>query len=303
MIIKSITGNGFAGVAKYILEKPGRYIGGRAGDWQDFSAEAALLRAANPNAKNPVFHIFMAIAPGEFLTDEQWHEAAKSLLNHLGYTNNLYRAQMHIDKAHPHVHIFGSRIRSDNYKKVDVLRDKKKCFDYARILERRYGLTRLNQGKSPDPLRIDPRSQLRHHIDAATQGRPTYAQFQQDLAQQHIQVHPNISGTRVTGISFTFLGTRYKGSNLGKAYTWRKLAARLDFDFHRDLRHLKAKFTPPPRRPMYVGFARTFGRATAPNLTTYLKRSLAYYTALKKITPTPIKEDPPQDRLARERDR
>jgi len=284
------------------LAKPGRYIGGRAGDWQDLSAEAALLRAANPTAKNPVFHIAMAIEPGEFLTDDQWQQAAKSLLNHLGYTNNLYRVQMHIDTAHPHIHIFGSRIRSDTYRKVDVLGEKKKCFRYARILERRFGLTRLDNTKSPDRDQFSPRAQLRYHIDRAARGRPTFPRFQQKLAQRGIQVHPNLSGTRITGMSFTYLGTRYKGSTLGKTYTWRQLSARLDIDLQRDLAHITAKPNPPPRRPMYEGFAHTFGRATAPNLATYLKRALAYYTALKNITPTPTKPER-EDQLDQDRGR
>jgi len=204
VIIKAFTGNGFAGLARYTLEKPGRYIGGRTGTWEDLSAEMAQLRDANP-VRNPVFHYSLAIRPGEILSDDQWHDAARALLRHLGLTANLYRAQMHLDTAHPHVHVFGSRIRSDTFRKVSPDFEKRRAFAFARQLEQQYGLTRLNGPKQGVQNLISPHSRLRYLIDLAAARNPGYVPFVQALGKFGIQAVPNLTGGHISGITDGFL--------------------------------------------------------------------------------------------------
>jgi hypothetical protein len=68
---------------------------------------------------------------------------------------------------------------------------------------------------------------LQSAIDAALQGMPTAVQFAQRLTDAGVTVRANVASTgRMNGFSFELGGIAFKGSDLGKTYTWQGLQSR-----------------------------------------------------------------------------
>lgn len=150
-------GAGFGGVLRY-LYGPGRHeehsdphrVGGTAigDDPRSLAQELRATAALNERVKKPVAHYPLALPEGEWLSDEQWGQAAHVFLERMGYIeagsdgfggrDAPYVVVRHGDD---HAHVVASRVRHDGR----VVRD---SFDFershqaARAVEDRFGLSR-----------------------------------------------------------------------------------------------------------------------------------------------------------------
>lgn len=154
-----------------------------------------------------------------------------------------------------HVHIAASRINADGTVVSDAS-DWKRAEQSVRNLEVKFGLVRIECSHLLDPSKSDThkyaptaaelgaarhgkpslRLQLHIVIDAALSDRPTFSRFVGRLQASGVEVRPNIQSTgRVAGISFLLDGMEFKGSRLGKAYSWTALQRKgLDYELERD---------------------------------------------------------------------
>ena len=112
-ISKSITGGGFKGVLKYVLEKDGaKLIHSRCVAGQDPEIIAGEMRAMADmrNIKNPVMHMSFSLKPGEVATEDQLRIAADALVKSMGFDldQTQYVVGRHNDKNHDHIHIISS---------------------------------------------------------------------------------------------------------------------------------------------------------------------------------------------------
>jgi len=243
MIAKLIKGKSFRGAVEYDLQ-PGKSIlleTNMAGaSPRALAVEFEAVRTLRPRLGKAVCHTSLSIHPDERLTDDQWREAAHAWMQGMGFVNNQYIISRHTDAAHPHVHVLVNRITLDGQVVSDA-HDFKRQEPIMRRLERQFGLRRvppsqevrraaLTKGEIEYCLRTgetSTRMRLQKVVDTALgQGCPMDI-FRDRLRLVGVEIRLNSASTGfVSGISFALDGVAFKGSKLGKGYTWNALQQR-----------------------------------------------------------------------------
>lgn len=243
MIAKCIKGRGFRGAAEYDLQ-PDKSIlleTNMAGNSpRELAAEFGAIRAMRPKLTKAVCHVSLSLHPTEALTDDQWREVAQSWLKGMGFTNNQYVVSRHTDAPHPHIHILVNRVTLHGAVVSDA-HDYKRQEPIMRRLEQQYGLKPVapsiktqraapKKGEVEHTLRTGEASSrliLQEQIDQALERGRRFHDFCGFLQARGITVRLNQSATgHVSGISFSLSGVAFKGSALGKGYTWNALQHR-----------------------------------------------------------------------------
>ncbi|MDA8150994.1 MAG: relaxase/mobilization nuclease domain-containing protein [Nitrospiraceae bacterium] len=241
MIAKAIKGSGFRGAANYDLGKGVVLDTNMAGrNPRELAAEFATMRRLRPNLKKAVLHVSLAAAPGEVITDDQWRAIAARYLKGMGFENNQFVVTKHSDTDHPHIHILVNRVTMDG-KVVSDSNDYKRQEALMRQIESEFGLTpvlssqdaptkALSKGEIERSIRTGgdpPRLVLQKLIDSAVEGGPGLSEFMDRMRKHGVEVKLNVASTgRVSGVSFSLDGVQFKGSDLGKNYTWASLLKR-----------------------------------------------------------------------------
>lgn len=203
--------------------------------------------AQRPDIKRPIWHAALSLRQDEHLTTERWREVAADFVQHLGLERHEWTAVVHNETAHQHCHVIANRIDYTGNVWTGEF-DGKRAIEAAKALEIAYGLTvdphtpakntALSQPEIEKALRTGTqptRSTLQELVDKAVQGRPDFSTFTDRLLAVGIQIIPNISGERVSGVSFSYNGITIKGSDLGKRkYAWSALQTRIDYEQSRD---------------------------------------------------------------------
>lgn len=250
-------GGGFRGVLDYGLGKDGgnacEIIGGTMSGLtpQDLAAEFRLSREARPGVARPVWHTSLSLPPGDSLTSDRWAEVAADFMDGMGLGDHQYVVIRHHDTEIDHVHIISSRIGLDGtvwHGKWEA----RQAIQLTQELEERHGLTRtkgLNDGpapaKTPSRKEIEmsvrtgdapPRLVLQQIVDAATAEAGSVFDFMDRIEAAGAIARPNVATTgKMNGFSFEYGGIPFKGSDLGKAYTWKGLQGRgITYDQDRD---------------------------------------------------------------------
>lgn len=253
MVPKISRGQGFRGALNYILDeghkatgekKPEVLAGNVDGrDARTLAAEFAAVRQLRPDIARPVWHCSLSLPEGERLTPEQWRVVVGDYLQEMGFSDKTpFVAVRHRDTAHDHVHIVASRVDLDGQVWGGQW-EARRAIAACKTLERRHGLTMtpgLGEARaerkaptSAETRRAErtgtqaPRIRLRGMIDAALCDRPDVETFAARLTAQGVEVRANVARTgRMSGFSFALDGVAFKGSDLGKAYSWQGLQAR-----------------------------------------------------------------------------
>ncbi|WP_084637945.1 relaxase/mobilization nuclease domain-containing protein [Paracoccus sp. J55] len=250
-------GGGFRGVLDYALGKEAgnacEIVGGNMSGLtpQELAAEFRLSREARPGVARPVWHTSLALPPGDSLTSDKWSEVAADFMDGMGLGDHQYVVIRHHDTDLDHVHIIASRIGLDGtmwHGKWEA----RQAIQLTQELEERHGLTRtkgLNDGpapaKAPSRKEIEmsvrtgdapPRLVLQQIVDAATAEAGSVFDFMDRIEAAGAVARPNVASTgKMNGFSFEFEGIPFKGSDLGKAYTWKGLQGRgITYDQERD---------------------------------------------------------------------
>ena len=243
MIAKCIKGKGFRGAAEYDLQ-PHKSIlleSNMAGHTpRALAAEFGAVRALRPRLTKAVCHVSLSLHPDERLTDDQWRKAAHSWLSGMGFVNNQYVISRHTDAAHPHIHILVNRVTMDG-KVVSDAHDYKRQEPIMRRLEQDFGLRQVKssqevarsaptKGETEHALRTgEPsvRMRLQTLVDTTLGSGQDFDDFCHGLAAKGVEVRLNKASTGyVSGVSFSLEGIAFKGSKLGKGYTWNALQQR-----------------------------------------------------------------------------
>lgn len=229
-----------------------RYLTGdnKAGHVRLDDADAKRLDAPSaqrPDIERPIWHAALSLPQDEHLTAEQWREVTADFVQHLGLDRHEWTAVVHNETAHQHCHVVANRIDySGNVWTGEF--DGKRAIEVAKALEIAYGLTvdthtpakrtALSQPEIEKALRTGTqptRTTLQELVDEAVQGRPDFSTFADRLQAVGVQVIPNISGERVSGVTFSYDGITFKGSDLGKRkYAWSALQERINYEQERD---------------------------------------------------------------------
>lgn len=204
------------------------------------AAEFGAVRAMRPGVGRAVGHVSISVHPDERLTDDQWRETAHAWMEGMGFVNNQYIISRHTDAAHPHIHILVNRITLDGQVVSDA-HDYKRQEPIMRNLERQLGLrmvvpsqevgrTAPKKGELEHALRTgetSARMRLQNAVDMALGHGCPLENFRDRLALVGVEVRLNMASTGfISGISFALDGVAFKGSKLGKSYTWNALQQR-----------------------------------------------------------------------------
>lgn len=250
-------GGGFRGVLDYALGKEA----GNACEIvcsnmsgltpQELAAEFRLSREARPGVTRPVWHTSLALPSGDSLTSDRWSDVAADFMSGMGLADHQYVAIRHHDTELDHIHIVASRIGLDGsiwHGKWEA----RQAIQLTQELEERHGLTRtkgLDDGpapaKAPPRKEIEmsartgdapPRLMLQQIVDAATAEPGSVFDFMDRIEAAGAVARPNVATTwKMNGFSFEYAGIPFKGSDLGKSFTWKGLQERgITYDQDRD---------------------------------------------------------------------
>lgn len=249
-------GSGFRGVLNYGLGKEGgnacEIIGGNMSgtDPQTLAAEFALSREARPGVARPVWHTSLTLPKGEHLDSDKWSEIVADFMEGMGLADHQHVVIRHHDTEFDHVHIVASRISLDGglwHGRFDA----KRAIALTQELEQKHDLTRTKGLDAPSPKKAPtrqeversirteeapPRLVLQEIVNAALSEPGSVFDFMDRIEAAGAVARPNVARTgKMNGFSFEYAGIPFKGSDLGKAYTWKGLQGRgITYDQDRD---------------------------------------------------------------------
>lgn len=254
MIANLTRGGSFRGLLKYLFQKAKNAVvlgGNMAGlTLAELAAEFDAAREANTRVKTPVWHCSLSLPPGERRTPQEWNQMGASLLAKLGLDKDRpWLLVAHNDTDHQHAHLVTSRVDYSgevwygHWAINNLLRAKAE-------VEKEFGLqiTPINidapkpsRGKlwqmvrkadAGEEIAVTSKTDLIRAIDDALgQCAGDLGKFSEILARVGVEVKLNQSKTtgRVAGASFRAAGGGdwFKGSQLGKDYTWKKISEQI----------------------------------------------------------------------------
>jgi hypothetical protein len=246
MIGKTVKGNGFGGVLRYVFEKPeAQYIGGNmvSSTPKALACEFRAIANHNRRVQRPVAHISLSPSPEEELSDLKALDFAMTYLDKIGFGDCQWVLVRHSDsqtgdgRPRPHFHIVANRVKSTNYKVVRDWRDYRRSLVAIRELEKEFGLIQVQpsgeyertapsygqlkkaerEQSASKPVKI----QLQKAIDAAALDSPTMPELIQKLKGKGVKAQVQFQSTgRVQGLTYSMDGITFSGTKLGKAYSF-----------------------------------------------------------------------------------
>lgn len=250
-------GRSFKNRVDYILKDDHDFIcSNMASDYNnvsDLTDEFKTVSSFRQDIKKPVFHAFLSLPKNEHLTDEQWQEIAKDYLKEMNIDidKHQYICVRHKDTDQDHIHIVANRIGLDG----SVWLGQHSAFNTIAACERlevKHGLT-ITQGlkgqksevSAPTKNEIEQalrtgekpaRIVLQNALQAAMTGKPDLETFVERLQAVGIEPRFNVASStgNVAGVSFSVGDVAFKGSQLGKKYSWNTIKNKVIYDKNRD---------------------------------------------------------------------
>lgn len=249
-------GTGFGGVLAYAFENDngeldGELIGGNmvSTDQKSLAREFRNVALLRPDIAKPVWHNSLRLPPGETLNSDKWIEIADEYMKRMGFAEDHQRVYVLHDDDH--IHMIANRVsmsdkvylgQNENLISTQIISQLEKDFDLTITKGPSPddgGKRRLSKGEIEMALRTEeepPRQKLQRLIDEVLAGKPTAPQFVEALSLAGVTVVINQASTgRISGASFEVDGIAFKGSGLGKDYSWNALMKRgMDYEQARD---------------------------------------------------------------------
>ena len=250
------TGKSFKNRVDYILKDDHSFIcsnmSADKNNVSDLTDEFKAVSSFRQDIKKPVFHAFLSLPKNEHLTDEQWQEIAKDYLKEMNIDieKHQYICVRHNDTDKEHIHIVANRIGLDG----SVWHGQHSAFNTIAACERlevKHGLT-ITQGlkgqksdvSAPTKAEIEQalrtgekpaRIVLQNALQAAMVGKPDLQTFIDRVQAVGIEPRFNVASTgNVAGVSFSVGDVAFKGSQLGKKYSWNTIKNKVIYDKNRD---------------------------------------------------------------------
>ena len=240
-------GRSFLGLMTYLLrrdaehrQQPGVPIGGTVCGTtaRDIARELRSAAQQRPDIIKPVWHQALRLPQGERLPPLTWCRIAEVFMEEMGFdtAQQPYAVVLHDDPQGQHIHIAASRVgmdgriylgQNENLRASRLMIELEKRFGLQRTpgpdahVSQRRRPTRREQGMRQRTGEAVPREVLQDRIDAVLAVGPVaWDDFRDRLAADGISCLLNQSPStgRVCGISFSYGGLPFKGSQLGKAY-------------------------------------------------------------------------------------
>lgn len=250
------SGKSFKNRVKYILKDDHDFIcsnmSADKNNVSDLTDEFKAVSNFRPDINKPTFHAFLSLPKDEKLTDEQWQEIAKDYLKEMNIDidKHQYICVRHKDTDKDHIHLVANRVGLDG----SVWHGQHSAFNTIAACERlevKHGLT-ITQGlkgqksdvSAPTKNEIEQalrtgekpaRIVLQNALQAAMTGKPDLETFVERLQAVGIEPRFNVASTgNVAGVSFSVNDIAFKGSQLGKKFSWKTIKTKVKYDKNRD---------------------------------------------------------------------
>ena len=254
------SGKSFKNRVKYILKDDHDFIcSNMASDYNnvsDLTDEFKTVSSFRQDIKKPVFHAFLSLPKDEKLTDEKWQEIAKDYLKEMNIDieKHQYICVRHKDTDQDHIHIVANRVGLDG----SVWHGQHSAFNTIAACERlevkhSLTITQSLKGRKSDisaPTKAEIEQALRtgekparlviqNALQAALVDKPDLSTFLERLQAVGIEPAFNVASTgNVAGVSFGIKNNEknifFKGSSLGKKFSWNTIKAKVKYDKNRD---------------------------------------------------------------------
>ena len=249
MIAKIVKGASFRGCVQYVTGKDEAKIlasdGVLLGSVGNIADSFEYQRGLNPRCSKPVGHIALSFKSEdkEKLTDEMMAKIAREYMELMGIKDTQFILVRHHNTANPHCHLVYNRV-DNNGKIISDKFERKRSEKIVKHLKDKYGLT-YSSGKGQtktERLHYTERTkfEIQNAVKTALQASKTWRQFTDSLKRQGVEVEfkrRRGSDGVIEGITFIKDGVRFKGSQIGRQYTYARLNERLDWDEQRQTAH------------------------------------------------------------------
>ncbi|MBD0851903.1 relaxase/mobilization nuclease domain-containing protein [Maribacter arenosus] len=255
MIAKQIKGKDFYGLLAYNQKKvelcQAAVLDANIdlGSAVEMTKEFNLVRQLRPRLGKAVYHVSLNLPPDEKMNDKNFVSMGLDYLKGMGFDDNQYIIYRHDDQSHQHIHIVANRVKLSG-ELVSDSKDYERSERLVRKLEKKYGLSllpdatlerraALTQNEIEKTLRTGKaptKSMLQHQLMEALNRSETIEEFIYRMQSRDIRPKFNMSNTtgKVSGISFNYEGVIYKGSSLGRQYSWNNIIKQIDYEQIRD---------------------------------------------------------------------
>lgn len=237
MIGKIVTGKSFGGAVEYVLKKEkARLLDSDGVDTESIRTiidDFNFQRKARREIAKVVGHISLSFHRDDVptLTDDRMRELAAAYMECMGIADTQYIVARHNDTEHPHLHIIYNRVKYDRTLVADK-NERRRNVKVCKQLKRRYGLTFSNGRQDIKTERLHGADKVRQEVfDAITRILPKcdrIADLSAKLKRQGIGmqfVHRgNDPKKAVQGVTFTKDGLTFKGSQVGRKFSYAGLS-------------------------------------------------------------------------------
>ncbi len=247
MIAKQVKGKDFYGVLMYNQKKVDKAeaiildSNLASGSVVKQTKEFNVVRQLKPNLSKAVYHTSLNLpySDSNKLSDLEFSNLAIEYLEGMGFNENQYIIYKHFDQNHSHIHIVANRVKFSG-DVVSDSQDYKRSEKLIRSLEQKYHLTKLvendfsnvlTKGEVEKHIRtgdIPERLQLQGIIAQILIQKVTLEEFVELLKKKEVNTKLNKSSTgTISGISFEFKNTTYKGSKVHRSLSYNNLIKKL----------------------------------------------------------------------------
>ena len=245
MIAKIVKGSSFKGCVQYVTGKDNATVlasdGVLLGSVSEIADSLEYQRELNPRVSKPVGHIALSFKPEDKdkLTDEIMTKIALEYMELMGIRDTQFLLVRHHNTANPHCHLVYNRV--DNNGKTISDKMERRCSEkVVKQLKDKYGLTYSdgNGQTRTERLHYTERTkfEIQNAVKTALQASRTWRQFADRLKQQGVEVEfkrRRGNDDVIDGITFIKDGVRFKGSQIGRQFSFAKLNERLANDEQR----------------------------------------------------------------------
>jgi hypothetical protein len=252
MIAKQIKGKDFFGVLAYNQKKVDKEQGCiidsniSPGSVVQQTKEFNIVRQLRPNLDKVVYHTSLNLPYTDKLTDDEFGNLARDYLEGMGFVDNQYIVYKHTDQDHSHIHIVANRVKFSG-DVVSDSQDYKRSETLIRELEKKFKLTQLIQKEESNVLtkgeiekcirtgEVPERLELQNIITETIKLNLSVNEFIEKLKEKEINVKLNKSSSgMISGISFEYKNTTYKGSKIHRNLSWNNIKHKLKHEQVRD---------------------------------------------------------------------
>jgi len=245
MIAKIVKGASFRGCVQYVTGKDEAKIlasdGVLLGSVANIADSFEYQRGLNPRCSKPVGHIALSFKPEDRdkLTDGMMTKIAREYMELMGIRDTQFLLVRHHNTANPHCHLVYNRV-DNNGRIISDKFERKRSEKIVKQLKDKYGLT-YSDGKGQtrtERLHYTERTkfEIQNAVKNALQASRTWHQFTERLKQQGVEVEfkrRRGNDNVIDGITFIKDGVRFKGSQIGRQFTYVRLNERLSWDEQR----------------------------------------------------------------------